>query len=118
MNTDSLHSSSNNANVALKQELENAQAQNESLTRNVTELKSELEGMEKERDFYFDKLREIEVMLQELEGSGKGNEISASIFKILYATADGFEVATGEEMEQGDGQVQGQGQGGEEYESF
>ena len=31
------------------------------------------------------------MMLQDLDDSGKGNELTASIFKILYATADGFE---------------------------
>ena len=30
-------------------------------------------------------------MLQEIEDKGQGNEITASIFKILYATVDGFE---------------------------
>ena len=57
----------------------------------MTELKQEMDGLEKERDFYFDKLRDIEMMLQDVEESEKGNEMSAAIFKILYATADGFE---------------------------
>ena len=50
-----------------------------------------MEGLEKERDFYFDKLRDIEIMLQECEDKGLKSELSESIFKILYATAEGFE---------------------------
>ena len=51
-----------------------------------------MDGLEKERDFYFDKLRDIEILLQDIEdqGTGSGDHI-ASIFKILYATAEGFE---------------------------
>ena len=50
-----------------------------------------MDGLEKERDFYFDKLREIEVLLQDIEDKNSGNELTAAIFKILYATIDGFE---------------------------
>jgi microtubule-associated protein, RP/EB family len=72
-------------------------AQNEVLGRNITELKQEMDGLEKERDFYFDKLRDIEMMLQDMEDNGNSNEMSKSIFKILYATAEGFE-ATDEDV--------------------
>jgi hypothetical protein len=58
-----------------------------------TELRNDMEGLEKERDFYFEKLRDIEILLQDIEDKGQGNELTASIFKILYATAEGFEVA-------------------------
>jgi microtubule-associated protein, RP/EB family len=34
------------------------------------ELQNEMNGVEKERDFYFDKLRDIEMMLQDLEDNG------------------------------------------------
>ena len=57
----------------------------------LAEIRLEMDGLEKERDFYFDKLRDIEIMLQEMEDSGKGTDLTKSIFKILYATADGFE---------------------------
>jgi RP/EB family microtubule-associated protein len=60
-------------------------------TKAYNELRTEMEGLEKERDFYFDKLRDIEILLQDVEDNGTGNELTASIFKILYATADGFE---------------------------
>ena len=66
-------------------------ASNQQLTQNVDNLKGEVAGLEKERDFYFEKLRDVEILLQELEDSGQGNETITSIFKILYATAEGFE---------------------------
>ena len=64
---------------------------NEASQRALAELKLEMDGLEKERDFYFEKLRDVEIMLQDLEDRGEGSELSAAIFKILYATAEGFE---------------------------
>lgn len=84
---------SNEALVAAKNEIESLKAANEVTSRNLEVLKSEMDGLEKERDFYFEKLREIEVLMQELEDAGNGNEMTQQIFKILYATADGFEKA-------------------------
>lgn len=85
----------NRGNSNVTQEVATLKAANEEAARNYAELRVEMEGLEKERDFYFVKLRDIEVMLQELEDKGQGTELSASIFKILYATADGFEPASG-----------------------
>ena len=52
-----------------------------------------IEGLEKERDFYFGKLRDIEVLAQELESSEiAGSEFSQKILGVLYATEDGFAV--------------------------
>ena len=65
-------------------------AKNEALKSELGELKVEMEGFEKERDFYFNKLRDIEIMLQELQDAGKGNALTESIFKVLYATEEGF----------------------------
>lgn len=65
--------------------------------KQCADLKVELEGLEKERDFYFDKLRDIEMLLQDEEDNGHGSELTAAILKILYATADGFEAAPVEE---------------------
>jgi RP/EB family microtubule-associated protein len=60
------------------------------LKRQALDMKVEMDGLEKERDFYFNKLRDIEIMLQDVEDSGKGTPLTADIFKVLYATADGF----------------------------
>ncbi|XP_017773542.1 PREDICTED: microtubule-associated protein RP/EB family member 1 isoform X3 [Nicrophorus vespilloides] len=57
------------------------------LNNTVVELKVTIEGLEKERDFYFGKLRDIEVMCQENE---EGNPIIQKILDVLYATEDGF----------------------------
>ena len=43
--------------------------------------------MEKERDFYFHKLREVEIMLQSTEES-ETNPLVQAVFKVLYATEE------------------------------
>jgi len=43
-----------------------------------------VDGLEKERDFYFGKLRDIEVICQE-EGNA-GTPLSESVLVVLYAT--------------------------------
>ncbi|KAK0460113.1 CH domain-containing protein [Desarmillaria tabescens] len=69
------------------------------LQNQVKDLSSHLEGLEKERDFYFEKLREIEILVQTqvevLEASGKDDATLRDIQKILYSTEDGFEVPEG-----------------------
>lgn len=47
-------------------------------------LKSAIQDMEKERDFYFGKLRNIELICQEKEG--EDDDTLSSIMNILYAT--------------------------------
>lgn len=54
-----------------------------------------LQTVESERDFYFEKLRGIEVMLQvykekedNAQGSGGVTKVMDSIFKVMYATMD------------------------------
>ena len=47
-----------------------------------------VQGLEKERDFYFGKLREIEVMCQD---EGEGSSFVQKILEILYATEVGNE---------------------------
>lgn len=62
--------------------------QNGELKRKNAEAELVLENIEKERDFYFEKLRGIEVMLQVHEEQGEKSDPEALIqrvFKVLYA---------------------------------
>ncbi|KAJ7622409.1 calponin homology domain-containing protein [Roridomyces roridus] len=72
----------------------------QALTGQVQELSANVEGLEKERDFYFEKLRDIEILVQQqlevLEGEGKDDHTLREIQKILYSTEEGFEVPEGE----------------------
>ncbi|CEG63924.1 Putative Protein BIM1 [Rhizopus microsporus] len=69
------------------------------MSRQITELKVTVDGLEKERDFYFGKLREIEILVQEqLEMAEQYQHVSEElncireIQGILYRTEEGFEV--------------------------
>ncbi|KAG2216312.1 hypothetical protein INT45_009694 [Circinella minor] len=73
------------------------------LNKQLAELKVTVDGLEKERDFYFGKLRDIEILVQEqlddLEAKGQamnGEAPDAPVLKdiqaVLYSTEDGFEV--------------------------
>jgi len=73
-----------------------AQAQVEDLTTQVLEMKLTVEGLEKERDFYFGKLRDVEVMCQENEAIG--GDLVRKVLDILYMTEDGFAVPEDEEV--------------------
>ena len=66
------------------------QLQVDELTMQVLDMKLTVEGLEKERDFYFGKLRDVEVMCQENEASG--GELVRKVLDILYQTEDGFAV--------------------------
>nr|5JVR_A Chain A, Chimera protein of mouse KIF3A,fruit fly Kinesin-1 and human EB1 [synthetic construct]5JVR_B Chain B, Chimera protein of mouse KIF3A,fruit fly Kinesin-1 and human EB1 [synthetic construct]5JVR_C Chain C, Chimera protein of mouse KIF3A,fruit fly Kinesin-1 and human EB1 [synthetic construct]5JVR_D Chain D, Chimera protein of mouse KIF3A,fruit fly Kinesin-1 and human EB1 [synthetic construct]5JVR_E Chain E, Chimera protein of mouse KIF3A,fruit fly Kinesin-1 and human EB1 [synthetic con len=50
--------------------------------------KEKVEDLEKERDFYFGKLRNIELICQENEG--ENDPVLQRIVDILYATDEGF----------------------------
>ena len=71
-------------------------------------MKEAIAGLEKERDFYFSKLRDIELLLQtaieqdpEIEKEEGG--LVQNIQAILYSTEDGFEIpAEAEEGMNGD----------------
>merc|ERR1712179_19297 len=65
-------------------------AQIDDLTNQLMESKLTIEGLEKERDFYFSKLRDIEVLAQEYES--EGGELVTKTLAVLYQTEDGFAV--------------------------
>merc|ERR1719414_2069340 len=67
-----------------------AQAEVEDLNNQMVEMKLTVEGLEKERDFYFGKLRDVEVMCQENEATG--GDVIRKVLDILYQTEDGFAV--------------------------
>ncbi|TSW62380.1 Microtubule-associated protein RP/EB family member 1 [Bagarius yarrelli] len=63
----------------------------EELLQMVTDLKCTVTDLEKERDFYFGKLRNIELICQEKEG--EADPTLQKIVDILYATdQEGFEI--------------------------
>ncbi|XP_041708224.1 microtubule-associated protein RP/EB family member 1 isoform X3 [Coregonus clupeaformis] len=70
------------------------------LNQQMLDLKLTVEGLEKERDFYFSKLRDIELICQENETNA--SPTLSKIMDILYATEDGFVVAEDEEAPRGD----------------
>jgi len=68
-------------------------------------LKENVAGLERERDFYFSKLRDIELLIQQaVEQDPKIEEDEDGLVKhiqaILYSTEDGFEIPA--EAEEGD----------------
>lgn len=86
-----------------------SQQEIDNLTAELTDLRTNVDGLEKERDFYFGKLRDIEVICQEADYAG--TPLSARVLDVLYATEEGF--APPEELENGEeGYVQGEA---EEY---
>ncbi|KAJ1979809.1 microtubule integrity protein mal3 [Dimargaris verticillata] len=70
------------------------------LTREVAELKETIIGIEKERDFYFDKLRQVEIMIQQIEPELTEQELPLvrDIQAVLYSTEEGF-VLQGDEAD-------------------
>ena len=61
------------------------------------QLKETVEGLERERDFYFQKLRDIEVMLQqEVEANPHLEQETDGLIPrmqaVLYSTEEGFEI--------------------------
>jgi len=67
-------------------------AQLEELNATLVEKNLAIEGLEKERDFYFGKLRDIEVISQEFETVDGAAEFSQKVLGVLYATEVGFAV--------------------------
>jgi RP/EB family microtubule-associated protein len=58
----------------------------------MNEMKLTVDSLERERDFYYGKLREIEVLCQSNEQVDDKNLVTDKILEILYATEDGFAV--------------------------
>ncbi|ETE67160.1 Microtubule-associated protein RP/EB family member 2, partial [Ophiophagus hannah] len=80
------------------------------LSEQVHSLKLALEGVEKERDFYFGKLREIELLCQ--EHGEENNDLVQRLMEVLYASEE-HESHT--EEHEGEEQVHEQPQQQEEY---
>lgn len=80
---------------SLKSENTTLKAKYSTLEHSSAETELTLQTVESERDFYFEKLRGIELMLQvykekeeEEEGSGEVSKVMDSVFKVMYATMD------------------------------
>ncbi|MDI1486799.1 MAG: microtubule integrity protein mal3 [Ramalina farinacea] len=61
------------------------------------QLKQTVEGLERERDFYFSKLRDIELLIQQAvendpQVEGEEGGLVKMIQQILYSTEEGFEI--------------------------
>lgn len=75
------------------------------LQAELNQMKGAVEGLEKERDFYYNKLRDIELLVTqaveenpELETSEDG--LVKSIQQILYSTEEGFEIPEADQDDQ------------------
>ncbi|XP_077088137.1 microtubule-associated protein RP/EB family member 3b isoform X2 [Siphateles boraxobius] len=67
------------------------------LNQQLMDLKLTVNGLEKERDFYFSKLRDIELVCQEHESDT--NPVLGKVLEVLYATEDGFAPPEDEEID-------------------
>lgn len=71
----------------------------------ILTLKETVVGLERERDFYFSKLRDIELLVQQAlelqpDLSGDLDGLVGKIQNIMYSTEEGFEIPeTGQEEE-------------------
>ncbi|KAF9348929.1 hypothetical protein BGX26_012704 [Mortierella sp. AD094] len=77
------------------------------LQKELQEERNTVAALEKERDFYFGKLRDIEVLIQQdLERSPEfaDSPLLKEIQAVLYSTEDGFEIPQEEEQAGGDGE--------------
>ncbi|XP_065819840.1 microtubule-associated protein RP/EB family member 3-like isoform X1 [Labrus bergylta] len=68
------------------------------LNQQLLDLKLTVEGLEKERDFYFGKLRDIELICQ--EHNDENHASLAKIMDTLYATEEGFAPPDDEEIDE------------------
>ena len=94
LNSSKTNSNNNNINNAHNgtSNTQNAM-QLAALTKTITELKLSVDEMEKERDFYFNKLRDIEILTQKItEPAINSSLFFKQITEILYTTEEGFEI--------------------------
>ncbi|KAK7531575.1 calponin homology domain-containing protein [Phyllosticta citribraziliensis] len=79
-------------------------AQTTALTQENSALKETVAGLERERDFYFSKLRDIELLIQNAMETDPELEKEEGILKqiqtILYSTEEGFEIPAEAEAEE------------------
>ncbi|KAF9980290.1 hypothetical protein BGZ65_005292 [Modicella reniformis] len=102
------------ANSSMKKNNGPDQSVLQNLQKELQEERNTVAGLEKERDFYFGKLREIELMIQqELERSPEQAEspLLKDIQAVLYSTEEGFEIPE-------EGQAAEEGEGGYPDETF
>ncbi|BFZ63682.1 microtubule integrity protein mal3 [Saitoella coloradoensis] len=87
--------------------LQKAQLEVKSLTTQLTESHDLIASLERERDFYFGKLRDIEVLVQEYAATVRPEEapevttLVGKVQGILYETEEGFEAPETETEEEG-----------------
>ncbi|RKP08555.1 calponin homology domain-containing protein [Thamnocephalis sphaerospora] len=70
------------------------------LTRQMSEMRVNVDGLEKERDFYFQKLRDVELLLQDVAAQEElppSDELIQLVQNILYSTEEGFDAPEGGE---------------------
>ncbi|XP_032809015.1 microtubule-associated protein RP/EB family member 3-like [Petromyzon marinus] len=70
-------------------------AQMTELNQQMLEMKVSVEALEKERNFYFGKLRDIETICQDFDA--ESNPMVTRVLDVLYATEEGFAVPEEEE---------------------
>ncbi|KAJ3365794.1 hypothetical protein GGF32_008192 [Allomyces javanicus] len=71
--------------------LAQAQQQVAELSAQAEEAQNALDAMGKERDFFYGKLRQVEVMLQGMQEQGQEHVPIKDVLAVLYAADDGFE---------------------------
>ncbi|KAI6182653.1 Eb1 [Aphelenchoides bicaudatus] len=77
------------SNGISKQEYESLKARFDEINRQLQESDDVINSIEKERDFYFTKLRKIEIICQDHETDAQID--IKKIFDVLYETEEGFE---------------------------